>query len=278
MIALRDGVAVADVGSAGSRALHYGDGVFRTLLHWRGAPLDWQRHIDKLAEDCAALALDMPDAQLLRQEADAVVAGADAAVVKIVVARAAGGRGYRSTSRAVERWVLAYPPPSAGTEASDGIRVDIAELRLSAQPRLAGIKHLNRLEQVLASRDWPDAVGERLLCDDREQPICGTRSNLFCVSARRLLTPALDRCGVAGIMRGKLIELARALGIDVAVTALDLNALREADEVFVCNAVIGLWPVRALDAKHWPVPGALTRQLMQALAHPVAGASSNGNT
>lgn len=278
MIALRNGVAVADAGIAGSRALHYGDGVFRTLLHWRGAPLDWQRQMDKLAADCSALALDVPDAALLRQEVDAAAVGAEAAVVKIIVAREAGGRGYRSTSSVAERWVIAYPPPPAGAQARDGIRVDVADLQLSAQPKLAGVKHLNRLEQVLASRDWPQDIDERLLCDERGQLVCGTRSNLFCVSGGRLLTPALDRCGVTGIMRGKLIELARTLGIEVVVAALEPSALRDADEVFVCNAVIGLWPVRELDAKRWPIPGPLTRRLMQALAHPTLDTPSTGNT
>lgn len=277
MIALRNGSAIADAGIAASRALHYGDGVFRTVLYWRGEPLDWQSHCDKLVADCAALALDAPDSQRLREEVAAAAAGAESAVIKIIVAREAGGRGYRGASRLAERWVIAYPPPVAGAEAREGIRVDLADVRLAAQPLLAGVKHLNRLEQVLASRDWPDGIDERLLRDEQGQLICGTRSNLFCVVGDRLLTPALDRCGVAGIMRGRLIGLARAQGIDVLIAALTSEALARADEAFVCNAVIGLWPIRELGARRWSAPGPITTALMRALAHPLCDVPSKGN-
>ncbi len=265
---LRDGVAV-DADIAGSRALHYGDGVFRTVLYAQGQLVDWGRHLAKLAADCAALQLAMPEAARLLAEAQQAVAGAQDAIVKIIVARAAGGRGYRSIGDASERWVIASAAPAANPAAlRDGIRVDISRIMLAAQPLLAGIKHLNRLEQVLASRDWPDGIDERLLCNAQGQLISGTRSNLFCVSGDRLQTPALNQCGIAGIMRSKLIELAPTLGLQVSIQPLTPDDLQAADEVFICNAVIGLWPVHALDTRRWPAPGMHTRRLTQALAHP----------
>lgn len=268
LLTLCDGVE-ADARIAGSRALQYGDGVFRTVLVAQGQPIEWERHIAKLGADCAALHLAMPDPAQLALDAARAVGGHREAIIKIIVARQAGARGYRSAGMASERWVIASPaPPENQAACRAGIRVAISEITLAAQPLLAGVKHLNRLEQVLASRDWPADIDERLMCDSQGQVICGTRSNLFCVRDRRLLTPALNHCGVAGIMRGKLIELAQAQGLDVSIQALQLDDLRRADEVFICNAVIGLWPVRALEGQHWPAPGPLTRGLLQALAHP----------
>lgn len=265
---LRDGVAV-DAGVASSRALHYGDGVFRTVLYAQGQLVDWDRHLIKLAADCAALQLAMPAASQLLAEARQAVGAARDAIVKIIVARAAGGRGYRSTGDASERWVIASAAPVSNPAAlRDGIRIDVSRIALATQPLLAGIKHLNRLEQVLASRDWPEGVDERLLCDAQGSVVCGTRSNLFCVAGKRLLTPALNQCGIAGIMRSKLIELAPTLGLEVSIQPLTLDELQAADEVFICNAVIGLWPVSALGARRWPAPGMHTQRLMQALAHP----------
>ncbi|HEY1076334.1 MAG TPA: aminodeoxychorismate lyase [Fontimonas sp.] len=265
---LRDGVAV-DAGLAGSRALHYGDGVFRTVLHAGGRLVDWDRHMVKLAADCAALQLAMPNEAQLLDEARQIVAGSPDAIVKIIVSRAAAARGYRPPGTASERWLIASAAPDLNRAAQrDGICIDWSSVTLAAQPLLAGVKHLNRLEQVLASRDWPAGIDERLLCDASGQVICGTRSNLFCLTDGRLLTPALNQCGIAGIMRGKLIELAQTLGLDVGIQPLTPAALHAADEVFVCNAVIGIWPVRALGTRQWAAPGVQTARLMQALAHP----------
>ncbi|MDP9139646.1 MAG: aminodeoxychorismate lyase [Pseudomonadota bacterium] len=268
LLTLCDGLEV-DARVAGSRALQYGDGVFRTLLYAQGQLIDWERHVDKLAADCAALQLTMPDPVQLAVDARRAVGSHREAIVKVIVARQAGERGYRSAGTASECWIIASSAPAENSLACRaGIRVAISEVTLAAQPLLAGIKHLNRLEQVLASRDWPADVDERLMCDAQGQLICGTRSNLFCVRGQRLLTPALNHCGVAGIMRGKLIDLAQAQGLDVSIQALRPGDLHRADEVFICNAVIGLWPVCALDVQRWPAPGPLTQRLMQALAHP----------
>jgi 4-amino-4-deoxychorismate lyase len=142
-------------------------------------------------------------------------------------------------------------------------------VRLSAQPLLAGVKHLNRLDQVLASRDWPQGVREALMCDAQGHVVCGSRSNLFIIRDGRLLTPRLDRCGVAGIMRGKIIDCARRMHLHVEQTELRPDDCLVADEAFVCNALIGIWPLHALGERRWSEPGAQTRRLMQAIAHPL---------
>jgi 4-amino-4-deoxychorismate lyase len=266
--ALLNGVP-ADAALAASRGLHYGDGVFRTLLKNEGQLVDLKLQFNKLEHDAQALGLDRPEAEVLQREAEAVSAGMAGAVVKILLLRGAGGRGYAPASRQAERLLLAYPPPSyPSSHWRDGITAFRCGLRLGRQPALAGIKHLNRLEQVLASRDWPEGATEGILCDERGSPICGTRSNLFWVQGGQLHTPALDGCGVAGMMRDKLLAAAAALGLAVRVETRPWARLMEADEAFVTNSLIGLWPLRSLEQRQWAGPGAVSRRLASVLRHP----------
>jgi 4-amino-4-deoxychorismate lyase len=122
-----------------------------------------------------------------------------------------------------------------------GIKAFVCEQRLADQPVLAGIKHLNRLEQVLASREFPDSSWyEGLMRDYADNIIEGTRSNLFIAMHDKLYTPELSRCGIAGILRGQLIGV---YGSTLHVADLPASCLDEADEIFVCNSVLGIWPV-----------------------------------
>lgn len=265
---LHDG-APCDDGIAQSRALHYGDGVFRTMLWSGGRIVDRDLQMDKLFADCAVLGLDCPPARLLDDEIARIAAAEPEAAIKVIVARRPGSRGYRPATSASERWVYAVPlaPPVAALYRS-GARLAFSDVVLSEQPLLAGVKHLNRLDQVLASRAWPDGIDELLMRDRDAQVICGTRTNLFCVVGGRLLTPPLDRCGVAGIMRRRILEGGLGLGLSVGETDLTDAALLEADEVFVCNSLVGLWPVGRLAERTWAAPGVHTRSLMHVLRHP----------
>lgn len=267
-VTLHDGMPCTDA-TATSRALHYGDGVFRTLLWSQGRAVDWALHVDKLAADCAAMDLRMPDADLLANEVTRVVGAAQAATVKIIVARKAVERGYRPAGSESERWVLASAAPRLDPKAyRDGIVLAASTVNVSEQPLLAGLKHLNRLDQVLASRAWPEGVDELLMTDTGGHVVGGTRTNLFCVTDSIVTTPRLDRCGVAGIMRRKILECSESMGLPTQLVQFSLSDLKRADEVFVCNALVGLWPVRAFEERCWSAPGAVTRKLMRALRHP----------
>ena len=252
-----------------SRGLHYGDGVFRTLLKYDGQLLDYKLQFLKISHDAQALGLEPPAAELLLAEAASVSAAATGGVVKILLLRGGAGRGYAPRTDQADRLVLAYPLPAYPAEYwQQGISAFRCGLRLGRQPALAGIKHLNRLEQVLASRDWPDGAAEGILCDERGAPVCGTRSNLFWIQAGRLHTPALDGCGVAGMMRDKVLACATALGLEVRIESRPWSKLLDADEAFVSNSLIGIWPLRALEQRVWPAPGPLTLRLMSVLRHP----------
>ena len=256
-----------------SRGLHYGDGVFRTLLKYDGQLIDSRLQLLKLAHDASALGLESPATEVLLGEAASVSAAMSSGVIKILLLRGGGGRGYApptgQTAR-TDRLLLGYPLPAYPAQHwQQGIDAFRCGLRLGRQPALAGIKHLNRLEQVLASRDWPAGTVEGILCDERGAPVCGTRSNLFWVQGGRLHTPALDGCGVAGMMRDKVLASAIALGLEVRVESRPWSKLLDADEAFVCNSLIGIWPLRSLEQRVWQAPGPLSSRLISVLRHPL---------
>lgn len=268
MSALCNGNPVVD-SLAQSRGLHYGDGVFRTILVHNGELVDAARQWTKLAEDALALDLQPPPQELLSEEARLLIANGSSGVVKVVLTRSASGRGYAPISRDCDRWMFCSAAPRyPETHWIRGVRIMRSPVQLGTQPLLAGIKHLNRLEQVLASRAWPAGIDEAVLCDDFGLPVCGTRSNLFWVQAGTVYTPALDRCGVAGMMRQRLLDLMSSQGLPVQVGGAPWSELADAEEVFLSNSLIGIWPVCEMDGRVLPAPGELTHRMMELLAHP----------
>jgi 4-amino-4-deoxychorismate lyase len=119
---------------------------------------------------------------------------------------------------------------------------------LGQNPRLAGLKTLNRLESVLARAEWRDArVWEGLMRDTDENIVCGTMSNLFLRKGSVLLTPLIDRCGVAGVMRRWVLQAARGLKLEPQERRIRWQDLIAAEEVFMSNAVVGLKSVAVIE-------------------------------
>lgn len=253
--------------SAQDRGLLYGDGLFETIAVRNGAPLRWERHLQRLMLGCERLGIPCPDVTTLTLESLELCNGQDRAVLKLIVTRGVGGRGYRAPAQPQATRILAcYPwPDYPPGHTRDGVRVRLCNTRLAQQPALAGLKHLNRLEQVLARAEWTDEeIAEGLLFDREDHVIEATMSNLFLVSDGQLFTPDLSDCGVAGIMRAMIIEIAAELGVTCSVRPITRAELFDATELLLCNSLIGLWPVRQLDTRSL-VPGPVTRRLQQAL-------------
>jgi len=250
--------------STQDRGLLYGDGLFETIAVENGIPRRWSRHLARLQDGCARLCIAQPDVALLEDEAAGLCRDAGRAVLKLVITRGAGGRGYRPAPDVTPtRIVQLYPYPSWPSEwMLAGVHSRICELRLGCNPLLAGIKHMNRLEQVLARIEWDDPdISEGLMQDQHGNLIEGTMSNVFLVTHGVLLTPELSRCGVAGITRALLLELAQQAGIATGVRDIAMDELAWADEVFLCNSLIGIWPVISVADRSYPV-GRVT-QLLQ---------------
>ena len=238
------------------RGLLYGDGVFRTLRAHQGKVQHWPLHYQKLLHDCTALGIICPEAELLVAELNNLLARHPNGVVKLIVTRGEGTRGYapRDCAETTHLWDISPLPDYPADWATHGIKAQVCELRISHQPRLAGIKHLNRLENVLAAAEWSNAdsgIAEGLLLDTSGNVIEGTRSNLFLVSHGKLITPDLSRSGVAGVQRDRVIAWAPEHDIQLQVRDVALDEVLQADELFVVNSIIGLWPICELAERCW---------------------------
>ncbi len=250
------------------RGFGYGDGLFETMRASRGDVPWWDAHWSRLARGAARLQVALPDQQQARQEAAALLDGGDG-VLKLIVSRGPGARGYAPGDASVPTWVLSHhPQPQAFPR--EGLTLRWCETRLALQPALAGIKHCNRLEQVLARAEWRDLPSierqahEGLMRSGDGDVVCATAANVFVLKAGRWTTPRIDRCGVQGVCRGW--AFAALAATESRLTVADVET---AEAVFLCNAVRGILPVARLGTRCWsPHPQILALQQRLAAAHP----------
>lgn len=236
------------------RGLQYGDGVFRTLKADSGQLRWWNDQYRKLSDDCLALGIPCSAESLLKAEADRVASMQGVSVVKIIITRGVGQRGYRTSSDASPARIVMGFVDSHMIEGP--VEARWCDLRLSHQPRLAGIKHLNRLENVLARSEWNDpAIAEGLLMNEAGQVIGGTMTNLFMIEKDTLVTPDLSDCGVAGVARARLLRVAAKHGQSMKIEAITPERLLQSDQILLCNSLIGIWRVEKLENTVWPDNG-----------------------
>lgn len=245
------------------RGLQYGDGLFETIAICENEPLCLDAHLARLEDGCEKLNLPKPDYALLKDEISTLIDSIEHAVVKVIVTRGQGGRGYALPEQIKpSRVVTLYPWPEYPKEnTSTGVNTRVCQYRYAHNSVLAGIKHLNRLEQILARSEWSDnTIMEGIVMDQHDNVIEGTMSNLFYVKDNVLFTSDLSTCGVEGVIRKKIIALASEQQIELNIQEISLESLLVADEVFLCNSLIGVWPVKMID-KHSFLPGELTRKI-----------------
>ncbi len=257
----RTGVDPAD------RGLAYGDGLFETMAAHDGRIRWLDLHFDRLEEGCRRLEIQPPERRVLADEIATHCPRVGRAAVKLIVTRGSGTRGYAPPAAPAPTRILsigAWPRyPSAHFE--NGIRVRVCRLRLAANPALAGMKHLNRLEHVLAHLELRGADAEQgLLLDTSEHVVGGTSSNVFAVHQGQLLTPAIERAGIKGVMRRVVLAAAVELGVRAAERDLTLAEIANADELFMTNALFGIWPVASFESRT-RTRGPLTQTLMRHL-------------
>jgi 4-amino-4-deoxychorismate lyase len=262
---LVNGVEASSV-SAEDRGLQYGDGLFETMLAAGGSIRHFDRHMQRLSEGCARLGIPVPASGLLAEDCRKVLEGLDRGVVKLVLTRGPGPRGYRPPAEVAVTRIVTCSAFKARPAETDRLTLRVCETRLGSNPQLAGLKHLNRLEQVLACAEWADPeIAEGLMLSQDGRVVCATAANLFIARGGRLLTPEIVDCGVAGIMRGVVLSEAPSLGIEVRTAALRLDDLGDADEIFLTSATRGIRSVARIEGiGEWTggeIAGALRDQL-----------------
>ena len=236
--------------AAHDRGLHYGDGLFETITVENMQLLCWDEHLKRLERGCIKLNIAVPDKNLLKNEVSELINTESQGVIKIIISRGQGGRGYKILENIAPTRIISLYPWSYQYDqnSSSGVKTRICKYRYAKNPLLAGIKHLNRLEQILARSEWnDDSIAEGIVMDSENYIIEGTMSNIFCIIGKTLYTPDLSECGIEGIVRGKIIELASNLKFNVEIKKIPLGFLMNAEEIFMCNSIIGVWPVNIID-------------------------------
>lgn len=247
------------------RGFALGDGLFETIAVRAGIPRFWSAHIERLREGCRRLLLPEPPTAALAEDAASLCAGGDNGTLRITWTRGIGARGYAPPADPVPTRVLAFHPGAA--PAARALTLRWCDTRLALQPALAGIKHLNRLEQVLARAEWSDpTVDEGIMLASDGRVVECVAANLFLVHGGTLITPDVADCGVAGTTRRRVLAAAETLGLKAAVRRVEVEEVESADEAFVTNAVLGVAPVAAIAERRLAAPGPFTRRLAAAIA------------
>jgi 4-amino-4-deoxychorismate lyase len=274
MIALINGVSGSSV-SVKDRGLLYGDGAFETIALRNRQLVLLKPHLERLKKACTLLRLPFAQATI---EADLKVllqAAANDGICKIIITRGESGRGYRAEPEAAATRIVQFFEAPPQQELHKGITAGLSTHRLGESAQFSGLKHLNRLDQVMASFDLAPHMFEVVCLDQRGWVIEGSRSNIIAVIDGKLVTPKLGSSGVQGIMLDELVAKFSAIGKPVEFVQLSLDALCNASEILFCNSVFGVCPVIQLQENarvhEWGI-GDICRQAI-AFQHELFGTS-----
>jgi 4-amino-4-deoxychorismate lyase len=261
------------------RGLQFGEGVFETIACLNGRARFLPLHLERLEFGCERLGIRPPGREETTAEVLGLAGGVERAIVKVLVTGGeAVARGYaRSGNETATRITIRYPwPHDDAAQSHDGVMARTLSMRLGENPRLAGLKHCNRLEQILARAELSKEpqLAEGILFSSSGNLVSGTSCNVFLVRESCLLTPRIDQCGVAGVMRRVVLREARRVGIPSRECELRAESLHSADEVFLTNARIGIWPLRSVDDRAL-TPGPVTRHL-QTVLQPLLNEPADG--
>tara|TARA_B100000315_G_C14457273_1_gene532018 strand:+ start:136 stop:951 length:816 start_codon:yes stop_codon:yes gene_type:complete len=233
------------------RALHYGDGVFETIAVKKSIMEFWKEHYQRLVKGCKTIKIKCPAENFLKKEINKFIKKIkkEKFVLKIIISRGVGGRGYNPPRNTKPTRILGiynwpkYPQINFKT----GIKIGICETRISKQPYLSKIKHLNRLEQIIARSEWKsEKIFESIMLDSSENVIEGTMSNIFGVKKNIFYTPIIKFTGVEGVMREVILKLLEKNKKRFVIKKIKLKELLKYEEIFICNSVFGILPVKQI--------------------------------
>jgi len=241
--------------STDDRGFNYGDGVFETISVRNGKPLFLQQHLQRLEKGLDKLTIPK-ELSALSDDIERLLADTTVipdAVLKIIVTRGNSLRGYKPEHDAPSNRVVSISSALQSRFPDKGVTLRLCDSRLSLNPALAGIKHLCRIEQVLARSEWTDpAIHEGIMLDINGRVVEGTMSNIFLIKDSKLYTPNLEYCGVSGIVRGLILDsIAPTLSLEAYIEYISLENLLDADEVFISNSLIGIIPVETVVDRHY---------------------------
>lgn len=234
--------------AASDRAIQFGDGCFTTAQIVGGSVSLLDAHLQRLQNTCEKLLIPFSEWEQLQREMLQLATGHERGVLKVIISRGSGGRGYSAASCTSATRLLSVSawPAHYDRWRREGITLALSPIRLGRNPYLAGLKHLNRLEQVLIRTHLEQTNADEALVLDSEGWVTECcAANLFWRIGTRVYTPRLDQAGVNGIMRQFCIRILAQSPFEVVEVNAREEELTQAEEIVVCNALMPVVPVRA---------------------------------
>ena len=253
--------------NSNDRGLLYGDGLFETMAVRNGQIHLWDAHWQRLSLGCNKLSIELPNKTTIEKEIELLIESNNETqfIIKLIVTRGEGQRGYRFAKEQNTTRILSSHswPNYLDKHQTEGVDVCYCETKLSENEKLAGIKHLNRLEQVLARNEWGDEFQEGLLSTAQGNVVDGTMSNIFAVQDNKIFTPGLSLCGVDGVMRKTVIKAAKEKNYSIYEKDFTKIELEQADELFLTNSLFGIWPIKIIGKTRFTKAGNITKELQE---------------
>ena len=260
--------------SINDRGLLYGDGLFETMAVRNGQIHLWEAHWQRLSLGCKQLSIGLPEKNTIENEIKILIESNNEKqfVIKLIVTRGEGKRGYRFAKKQNATRILSSHawPNYLDKYQAEGVDVCYCETKLSENEKLAGIKHLNRLEQVLARNEWDDEFQEGLMLTTKGNVVDGTMSNFFAVQDNKIFTPNLSLCGVEGVMRKTVIKAAKEKGYSIYEKDFNKAEVEQADELFLTNSLFGIWPIKIVGKTRFTKVGNITKDLQEEIREYVS--------
>jgi 4-amino-4-deoxychorismate lyase len=235
------------------RAFQYGDGIFRTFVVVNKKPLHWKHHYKKIVEDCLAMKITPPKEKDLLSDIQSLFKSKKKLVGKFIISRGESERGYKfNKDISHNRYLIKTQMPSYPKEYFKvGVNLYVCEQKLNPCI-LSGVKHLNRLENIMARQEWKrDHYADGILLDQNGHVIECISSNIFMRIGKTIFTPKIDHVGIKGVTRELIIKISAELGFRIKEMTFDLNKLLESDEVFITNSLFGVLQVKKIKNKTW---------------------------
>lgn len=230
------------------RSCLYGDGLFETMVFRAGHLCWWSHHWLRLQTGLKRLGYPVLDEQRVWQSLTPVLTTlTQDSLIRLTVTRM-GQRGYRAETDAEMLIEVQASPLPAQVWHGQGIKARWCKTTWAQQPLLAGIKHMNRLEQVLARSEWSDStIAEGLVCDTQGQVISGSMSAILLRFGKTVLAADITQTGIDSVARRVVMEALPQLGYEPMVQALSKKDVMMSDEVLVMNVVQGVGSIAELD-------------------------------
>ncbi|MFC5077189.1 Aminodeoxychorismate lyase [Vibrio thalassae] len=262
----RDGSQVDHV-SVTDRSFQYGDGCFTTILTKSGKMQLWDQHVKRMERALSQLKISPVDWHKLKSDIDKLASPKVLAGIKIHVSRGEGGRGYSpNVNRGPLITLSQFEFPASYIELRrSGLEMTLCDISLGLNPLLAGLKHNNRLEQILA-KEHVERSGhiDGIVLDIEGNVIETTMANIFWFKDGVLHTPSLKMAGVEGVMRGEVLRIVAQDECPIVIDSFKLSTLKAADEIFVSNCILGVAPVTKIQDAQFPI-GNMTRRIQEKL-------------